>query len=77
MVTLPSDAATDYELVRGLVARGMDVARINCAHDDDDAWAAMVANVRRAGAESGRMCRICMDIGGPRSRSALAGEKCA
>src|SRR5690606_24957102 len=33
MVTLPSEAATDAALVRGLVDRGMNVARINCAHD--------------------------------------------
>ena len=54
MVTLPTDAATSYPLVQDLVARGMDVARINCAHDDADAWAAMADHVRRAGTESGR-----------------------
>jgi pyruvate kinase len=41
MVTLPSEAATDPDLVRGLVQRGMNVARINCAHDDPTAWRAM------------------------------------
>ncbi len=69
MVTLPTEAATEYPLVRDLVARGMDVARINCAHDDADAWAAMVAHVRRARAGAGRACRVCMDISGPRSRT--------
>ena len=34
MVTLPSSAATDPSLVRELVERGMNIARINCAHDD-------------------------------------------
>ncbi|MGO9550977.1 MAG: hypothetical protein ACLPRW_16270, partial [Mycobacterium sp.] len=34
MVTLPSSAATDRDLVRQLVKRGMNIARINCAHDD-------------------------------------------
>ena len=33
MVTMASDAATDYELVRDLVRSGMDCMRINCAHD--------------------------------------------
>jgi pyruvate kinase len=69
MVTLPTDAATSYPLVQDLVARGMDVARINCAHDDGEAWAAMSAHVRRAGTESGRACRICMGISGPRCRT--------
>ncbi|HET7207313.1 MAG TPA: hypothetical protein VFI95_12115 [Terriglobales bacterium] len=32
MVTISSDAATDYDLVRDLVRNGMDCTRINCAH---------------------------------------------
>jgi hypothetical protein len=32
VVTLPSEAATDYRLVHHLVTSGMDVARINGAH---------------------------------------------
>ncbi len=69
MVTLPSEAATQYELVRELVVRGMDIARINCAHDGGEAWTRMSAHVRRAAAEAGRPCRVCMDICGPRSRT--------
>ena len=77
MATLPAKAAVDYELVRDLVARGMDIARINCAHDDPDAWAAMAAHVRRAATETGRPCRVCMDLCGPRSRvdAVIGGEK--
>ena len=48
MVTLPSEAASDYGLVRRLIQAGMDVARINCAHDDAQAWQAMAQRVRRA-----------------------------
>jgi pyruvate kinase len=70
MVTLPSEAARDYELVRGLVAAGMDIGRINCGHDDPDSWTAMASNVRRASASSGRPCRLCMDLRGPRARTA-------
>ena len=33
MVTLPSEAAHDDALVEGLVSAGLDIARINCAHD--------------------------------------------
>lgn len=70
MVTLPSDAAADYDLVRALMAHGMNCARINCAHDDPLAWNAMIAHVRRAERETGRACRIAMDLGGPKSRTA-------
>jgi pyruvate kinase len=69
MVTLPSEAADHFELIRGLVERGMDVARINCAHDEGDDWRAMSEHVRRAAAETGRPCHVCMDICGPRART--------
>jgi len=32
MVTMPSEAATDNDLVRDLVLHGIDCMRINCAH---------------------------------------------
>jgi pyruvate kinase len=69
MVTLPSEAAGDYCLVRRLVAGGMDVARINGAHDDPDAWRAMADSVRKAAAELGTECRIAMDLPGPKLRT--------
>ncbi|MGC1638958.1 MAG: hypothetical protein WA744_26135 [Candidatus Acidiferrales bacterium] len=48
MVTMPSEATTDYDLVRDLVLQGMDCMRINCAHDGPEAWSGMVRNLRRA-----------------------------
>jgi pyruvate kinase len=33
MVTLPTEAATDYDLVRETIRRGATCMRINCAHD--------------------------------------------
>ncbi|MBX7433668.1 hypothetical protein JDV09_16345 [Mycobacterium sp. Y57] len=69
MVTLPSEAAGDPDLVRRLVQRGMDVARINCAHDDPQAWRAMAAHVRAAAEEASRICPIAMDLGGPKLRT--------
>jgi pyruvate kinase len=68
MVTLGIEA-TDYSLVRALVAAGMDVARINCAHDTPDAWRQIAANLRRASEEVGRRCRLLMDLCGPRART--------
>jgi pyruvate kinase len=69
MVTLPSQAAEEPGFARGLVEAGMDLARINCAHDDPAAWRRMAANVRAAAAELGRPCRIEMDLGGPKLRT--------
>jgi pyruvate kinase len=72
MVTLPAVAASDYALVRGLLQRGTNCARINCAHDDVEIWKAMIANIRQAEAETGNPCKVLMDLGGPKPRLSMA-----
>jgi len=69
MVTLPTEAATDEFLIPEMLAAGMNVARINCAHDDDSVWAAMIKRVRDACEESDAECRIFMDLAGPKVRT--------
>ena len=68
MVTMPGEAASDYQLVRELVARGMNCMRINCAYDDRQAWVAMAEHLKRARHELGKACRISMDLAGPKLR---------
>ena len=53
-----------------LVALGADAVRINCAHDAPDDWRAMAANARAAAAAEGRPLRVCMDLAGPKIRTA-------
>jgi len=74
MVTLPSEAADDYSLVRRFVLLGMDIARINGAHDDPGAWQRMARNVRLASGDVGRSCRISMDLPGPKLRTGPLSE---
>jgi pyruvate kinase len=69
LVTMPTEAATDAELTRELVRLGMDCARINCAHDEPEQWAAMVGHLRAAAADAGRPCPILMDLPGPKLRT--------
>ena len=69
LVTMPTEAASDYGLVAELVARGMDCARINCAHDNPDQWRSMAENVRSAAEAFGRTCRVLMDLPGPKLRT--------
>jgi pyruvate kinase len=69
MVTMPSAAATDERLIEDLLRAGMDVMRINCAHDDADAWRGMARNLRRAEQLVGRRCRIQADLAGPKLRT--------
>ena len=68
MVTMPNEAATDQDLVDEMVASGMDVARINCAHDDADTWRRMVKNIQQAGEKNDRKIKIFTDIAGPKVR---------
>ena len=68
MVTMPSEAASDYSMVKEMVAAGMNCARINCAHDEASAWKAMVAHLRRAQQETQKPCRILMDLAGVKPR---------
>jgi pyruvate kinase len=69
MVTLPTEAAIDFGLVRQLIESGMNIARINCAHDGAADWQEMAANVRRAAKAVDRPVRILMDLAGPKLRT--------
>jgi pyruvate kinase len=69
MVTLPTEAAGDPDLVDGLVDAGMDIARINGAHDDVDTWRGMAAAVRAAASRRGRNVRVLFDLPGPKLRT--------
>ncbi|TXT35878.1 MAG: pyruvate kinase [Comamonadaceae bacterium] len=69
MVTLPTEAAKDFGLVRQLMDSGMNIARINCAHDDASDWQAMAVNVRRAAKAMDQPVRILMDLAGPKLRT--------
>lgn len=69
MVTLPTEAAEKRSLVDEMLAAGMNVARINTAHDDAATWEKMITNVRQAAADAGTECRIIMDLAGPKLRT--------
>jgi len=69
MVTLPTVASRNSELVSEMIAAGMNVARINCAHDDAATWNRMIRNVRSASAAAGTDCRVIMDLAGPKLRT--------
>jgi len=69
MVTLPTEAAFNYQLVHDLVASGMNTARINCAHDSPEIWRLMIQNLDRAKAELHKNCKVFMDLAGPKIRT--------
>ena len=69
MVTMPTEAATDPAIAQRLVESGMDVCRVNCAHDTPREWRRMIENVRAATHATGRPCRLLMDLAGPKVRT--------
>ncbi len=69
MITCPSEAAEDPDFFPQLAQRGVQAVRINCAHDDRNAWGQMIERARAAGASNGRTMRIFMDLAGPKIRT--------
>lgn len=74
MVTFDSSFALDFSLVRNLLLSGMNIARINCAHDDETTWSAMIIQIKRASKEAGIPCKIYMDLAGPKIRTKILGK---
>lgn len=66
---MPSEAAEAPAFIRSLLARGMNIMRINCAHDNPRAWGRMVAFLRQAEKELGLPCKVCFDLAGPKLRT--------
>lgn len=69
MVTCPSESADDPDFFPELARRGVSAIRINCAHDDRDAWGRMIERARAAGTAHGDPMRVFMDLAGPKIRS--------
>ncbi len=69
MVTMPSEAATNPQLIEQLLVAGMDVMRINCAHDGPQQWQSMVRHLRTAERAVGRHCKVQADLAGPKLRT--------
>ena len=61
-------ATSSLEDIRGLVAAGMDVARLNLSHGDHAVHLEVYNNVRRASDEVGRGVGILVDLQGPKIR---------
>lgn len=69
MVTAPSGRDADRAWMVRMLRAGMNVLRINCAHDGPEAWGAMVKALGEARDETGKECRLLMDLAGPKIRT--------
>lgn len=71
MVTFDVTFIENYGLIKTLLQNGMNVARINCAHDDESVWSQMIYLVRKACRKTGLDCKIYMDLAGPKIRTSI------
>lgn len=69
MLTFDASLAEDYIKVKELLLSGMNVARINCAHDDETVWLKMIQLIHRASKATDLECKIYMDLAGPKIRT--------
>lgn len=75
MVTFDSCLAYDYLKVEELLLSGMNIARINCAHDDESIWLSMIENIKKATESTGLTCKIYIDLAGPKIRTIFKNKK--
>ncbi len=61
-------ATSDESLVMALIERGMDVARINASHGDQESHSALMKTVRTCSEKAGREVCILYDLQGPKIR---------
>lgn len=69
MVTMPNSAADNEKFIHKLIDSGMNIARINCAHDNKVIWAKMIMNIKNSSKKPLKNCKIMMDISGPKLRT--------
>lgn len=74
MVTFDAGFADDYGKIKNLLQSGMNVARINCAHDNESTWFRMIQHIRKASKVTGLECKIYMDLAGPKIRTVISGK---
>lgn len=74
MVTFDTGFADDVKLIQSLLHAGMNIARINCAHDNKAAWEKMIRNLRIASNLTGIPCKVYMDMAGPKMRTTILGK---
>ena len=74
MVTAPAAAEVTESWVARLLAAGMNVLRINAAHEDEAAWKHIVQTARAVAASTGANLCIAVDLPGPKLRTVMLAE---
>ncbi|MEW6263120.1 MAG: pyruvate kinase [Thermodesulfobacteriota bacterium] len=61
-------ATSSPEMIRKLIAAGMDVCRLNFSHGDYDGHGRLIKELRLAASEAGRYVGLLQDLAGPKIR---------
>jgi len=69
MATAPDAVEVNDEWMRGLIGAGVNVLRVNTAHESVREWEHVVRVARRISAERGVALRILVDLPGPKLRT--------
>src|SRR5271167_3319927 len=70
-------ASDTEEMIRALMLRGMDVARLNFSHGSHDDHARVIRRLRKVAGELGRTICILQDLQGPKIRTGRLKERIA
>jgi len=74
MVTAPEATDVDEAWADRALKAGMNLLRINAAHEDDRAWTHIAETVRRAARRRGVDIRVAVDLPGPKLRTVTLAE---
>lgn len=69
MVTLPSEASDDENLIGDIISKGASVLRINTAHDNATVWNKMAQKIKDENKKQNKDTKIYVDLAGPKNRT--------
>jgi pyruvate kinase len=75
MVTAPDAAEADRAWLSRMLRAGMNVLRINTAHEGPVEWTRILDALAAARRDTGRECRVLMDMAGPKIRTGRVAEE--
>ena len=73
MVTAPSAIEADRAWMLKMFNAGMNVLRVNCAHEGEQEWSQVIGALDEARKSTGKECRVLMDLPGPKIRTGPIG----
>ncbi|MXV38326.1 pyruvate kinase [Flavobacteriaceae bacterium Ap0902] len=74
MVTFDAAFLENPKKIKELLTNGMNVARINCAHDDPKTWLKLIDELKKYSAKLDIPCKVFMDLAGPKIRTEILGK---